>query len=104
MSIENAVLGILLKRLLFTIIRNVDFTGTADINPHIFSHFGLNYFEMYVNGRQVHSEGLSLNTADVNTCTMAYQTLFRGLGIHHGNTGIQITPTQFMKGDLHGHL
>ena len=28
---------------------------------------------------------------------MAYQTLFSGLGIHQVNTGIQITPTQFMK-------
>jgi hypothetical protein len=28
---------------------------------------------------------------------MAYQTLFRGLGLHHGNTGIQITPIKFMK-------
>jgi hypothetical protein len=31
---------------------------------------------------------------------MAYQTLFSGLGIHHGNTGIQITPAQFMKGSF----
>jgi len=63
-------------------------------------HFGLNYFVMYVNGKQVTSEGLSLNTANSKTCTMAYQTLFSGLGIHHGNTGIQITPAQFMKGSF----
>jgi len=31
---------------------------------------------------------------------MAYQTLFSGHGVRHRNTGIQITPTQFMKGSL----
>jgi hypothetical protein len=31
---------------------------------------------------------------------MAYQTLFSGLGIHHGNKGIKITPTQFMIGSF----
>ena len=99
-SIGNAVLGILPKRLLFTVLRNVDFTGSADTNPYIFRHFDLNYFVMYVNGRQVSSEGLSLNTVDAKTFTMAYQTLFRGLGIHHDSTGIQITPTEFMKGSF----
>jgi hypothetical protein len=52
---------------------------------------------MYVNGRQVPSEGLSLNTVSAKTCTMTYQTLFSGFGIHHGNTGIHITTAQFMK-------
>jgi hypothetical protein len=31
---------------------------------------------------------------------MAYQTLFSGFAIHHGNTDIQITPAQFMKGSF----
>jgi 6-phosphogluconolactonase/glucosamine-6-phosphate isomerase/deaminase len=53
-----------------------------------------------MDGRHVPSEGLSLNTADEKTCTMTYQTLFRGLGIDDGNTGIYITPTQFMKGSF----
>jgi hypothetical protein len=77
-------------------LRNVDFTESADTNPYLLRHFGLNYYVLYLNGRQVPSEGLSLNTTSSKTCTMAYQTLFSGFGIHHGNTGIQITPTQFM--------
>jgi len=32
-SIDNAVLGTLPKRLLFMMLRNVDFTGSADTNP-----------------------------------------------------------------------
>ena len=99
-SIGNVVLGSLPKRLLFTMLRNADFTGSADTNPYHFRHFGLNHFVMYVNGRQVPSEGLSLNTSVAKICTMAYQTFFSGLGIHHGNTGIHITPAQFMKGSF----
>lgn len=53
---------------------------------------------MYVNGRQAPSESLSLNKATPRTCTIAYQTLFSGLWIHHCITGIQIPPVQFMKG------
>ena len=81
-------------------LRNADFSGSTDKNPYLFRHFGLNAFVMYVNGRQVPFEGLSLNTADTKTCTMAYQTLFSGLGIHEGNKGIQITLTQFTKGSF----
>jgi hypothetical protein len=99
-SIDKAVLGTRPKLLLFKMLRNVDFTGSADTNPYFFRHFGHNHFVMYVNGRQVPSEGLSLNTARAKTCTTAYQTLFSGLGIHYDNAGIQITPTQFMKGSF----
>jgi hypothetical protein len=43
-SIEKAVLGTLPKRLLFTMLRNVDFTGSAETNPCHFRHFELNQF------------------------------------------------------------
>lgn len=79
-------------------LRNVDFTESAVTNRYLFRHFVLNYFVVYVNGRQVPSEGLSPNKVDTQTCTTTYQTLFCGLGIHHGKTGIYITPTQFIKG------
>ena len=79
-------------------LKNSDFTGSTDTNPYAFHHFKLNNFVMYVNGRQVPAEGLSLNTANIKTSTMAYQTLFRGLGIHHANTGLQISHELYMKG------
>jgi hypothetical protein len=96
-SIENDVLGTLPNGMFFTMFRIADFTGSADINPYLFRHFGLNLFVVYVNWRQVHVEVFSLNTASAKNCTIAYQTLFSGLGIDHGNTGIQITPTQYMN-------
>jgi hypothetical protein len=48
MSIGNAVLGNFPKSLLFTMLRNVDFTVSADTNPYLFKHFGLNNFLVYV--------------------------------------------------------
>jgi hypothetical protein len=63
-------------------LRNADFSRSKDTNPYFFRHFGLNAFVMYVNGRQVPADGLSLNTADTKPCTMAYQMLLSGLGIH----------------------
>jgi hypothetical protein len=81
-------------------LRVADFTGSADINPYHFRHFSLTHYVIYVNGRQALSVGLFLNTAGAKTCTMAYQKPFRVVGIHHGNTGIQITPAPFMKGSF----
>ena len=52
---------------------------------------------VYVNGRHLPSEGLTLNTACAKTFTMAYQKLFSGLDIRHGNAGIQITPDLYVK-------
>jgi hypothetical protein len=49
--IVNAVLGTLPKYLLNTMLRNLDFTGSADNNDYLFKHFGLKYFTIYVNGR-----------------------------------------------------
>jgi hypothetical protein len=57
LSIDNAVLGPLLKRILFTLVINKDFLGTLDSNPYNFRHYGIREFELYVNGRQIPSEG-----------------------------------------------
>jgi hypothetical protein len=103
-SIENAVLGILPIRLLFTMLLNVDFSGSADTNPYLFRHFGHNYFVMYLNGWLILSEFLSLNSADAKTCKMAYQTLFCGLGIHYGNMGHLDHAHSVHERILHAHF
>jgi hypothetical protein len=58
-SIDNAVLGLLPYRLLFTMIKNTDFNGSVDTNPYKFRHYYISDFFLYVNGRLVPSEGLS---------------------------------------------
>ena len=86
-SIGNEFLGTLPKHLLFAMLKN-----------YAFHHFNLNNFVMYVYGPHVPSEGLSLNTTNTKTSTMAYQTLFSGLGINHATTNLQITLELSMKG------
>ena len=57
LSIANAILGRLPKRLIFTIFKNTDFLGTMSTNPFNFRHFDLNHYALYVNGRQIPPEG-----------------------------------------------
>jgi len=39
-------------------IKKKDFLGSLDTNPYPFHHYDLSYFAMYVNGKQIPSEGL----------------------------------------------
>jgi hypothetical protein len=98
LSIDQAVIGRIPKRLLFTMIANKDFLGTIDTNPFRFQHFGLRTFVMYVNGRQIPSESLSLDTGHEKSTVMGYKTLFEGSGIHHSNSGLQITHDMYISG------
>lgn len=97
-SIDNAYIGVLPKRLLFSMVKNSAFSGTVDSNPYDLHHFTLNSFTMYVNGQQIPSEGLNISTDHQKTTTLAYDTLFKGSGIHHSNGGMQITHDMYING------
>ena len=63
-SIDNAVLGPIPKRLLFTIIMNKDFLESIDTNPYFFRQYDLQNFALYVNGKQIPGGGgFSLDTS-----------------------------------------
>jgi len=47
LSIDNAVLGQLPKRLIFTMIKNKDFLGSLDTNTYYFQHFNLSHFTLF---------------------------------------------------------
>jgi hypothetical protein len=98
LSIDQAVMGRIPKRLLFTMVGNSDFIGTIDTNPFRFQHFGLRTFVMYVKGRQIPSESLSIDPSNEKTTVMGYKTLFEGCGIHHSNSGLQITHDMYISG------
>jgi len=98
LSVDNAVLGQLPKRLLFTMIKNKDFTGSLDSNPFYFNHFNLNHFTLYYNGKPIPSEGLPLDMSHEKTSVLAYNTLFEGSGIRHSNAGLQVTHRMFIAG------
>jgi len=98
LSIDNAVIGRIPKRLLFTMLANKDFVGSMDTNPYMLQHFGLRNFAMFVNDKQIPGEGLTLDTGHEKTTVMGYKTLFEGSGIHHSNSGLQITHDMYING------
>jgi hypothetical protein len=73
------------KRLIFTTVNNADFLGSRNSNPYNLCHYDLTNFTMYVNGRQIPSESLSLNMGFEKTSVKGYLTLFEGIGIHYSN-------------------
>jgi hypothetical protein len=77
-SIDSGVLGPISKHLLFTMLKNTDFLGSIYTNPYEFRHYGFKYLAMYFNGKQIPSDGLSLDMDHKNTSVMAYRTLFEG--------------------------
>jgi hypothetical protein len=79
-------------------IDNNDFLGTINSKPYNFQHFGLRTFNTIVIGRQIPSETLIINLSHKETTTMAYKTLFEGIGIHHSNAGLLITHDMFING------
>jgi len=60
-------------------------------NPFNFRHYDLDSFALFVNGKQVPIEGLSLGIDQEKTSIMGYRKLFEESGVHHSNAGLQIT-------------
>ena len=98
MSIDNAVLGPMPKRLLFAMVKNTDFLGSVNTNPHFFHHYDISYFALHVNGKQIPAEGLSLGKDHDRKSVMGYRTLFEASGIHYSNSGLQITHDMYVNG------
>ena len=98
LSIDNAILGPIPKRLLFAMIDNKHFLGSTNTNPFKFNHYDMDSFSLYVNGKQIPSGGLHLNTVNEKGSVMAYRTLFEGTGIRHSNAGLQISHAMYVNG------
>jgi hypothetical protein len=92
------VLGALLKRLIFTIVKNTELLGSRNSNPYNLRHYNLTNFTMYGNGRQIPRESLSLNMGHEKTSVKGCATLFEGTGIHHSNSGLKITHDIYING------
>jgi len=97
LSIVNAVLCPVPKRLLFTMDRNAEFIGTMDTNPYKSRHYDISDFSLFVSGKQYPNEGLSLGMDHEKTSVMGCRTLFEASGIHHSNAVHQITHDMFVN-------
>ena len=79
-------------------VKNTNFLGSRNSNPYNLRHYDLTSFTMYVNGRQIPSESLSLNMGHEEKSIKGYATLFEGIGIHHSNSGLQISHDMYING------
>jgi len=79
-------------------VKNTDFLGSRNSNPYNFRHYDLTSFTMYVNGRQIPSESISLNMSREKRSVKGYATLFEGTGLHHSKSGLQITHNMYING------
>jgi len=79
-------------------LKNTALLGSINTNPFYFRHYDLSYFPLNVNGKQMPTEGLSLNTGDEKKSVMGYRTLFEGSGFHHSNSGQHITHDMYISG------
>ena len=76
LSIDNAVLGPIPKRLLFPMVKNRDFNALLGNNPYIFEHYDISDFSLIVNGKKFPNEGQTLGV-DHKTSVMDYTTMFK---------------------------
>ena len=69
---------------------NTDFLGSRTTNPYHFRNYDLTNFTMYVNGRQIPSESLSLKMGHEKTSVRGYATLFEGCRNVNSNSNTDV--------------
>jgi hypothetical protein len=78
-------------------MKNKEFLGSVDTNPFRFPHY-ISYFALYVNGKQIPSGGMHLDTGREKTTVIEYRTLFYASGIRHSDTGLRTTHDMYVDG------
>ena len=76
---DNAVLGPLLKLMMFIMIKNTDFNVSVDTTPYKFRHYDISEFSLYVNGMRVPNEGLSPDMDHENRLSCSIGHCLKGL-------------------------
>ena len=79
-------------------IENTDFLGAINTNPYNFQHFGLSTFVMYVNCKQISSEGLNIDTGHEKHLLWHTILFLKALAFTIRTRGLQITHDMYIKG------
>jgi len=72
-------------------VKNTNFIVSLDSNPYRFQNYDTIIFSLFVNGKGFANHDLSLGMDHEKTSIMGYSTLLEVSGIHHSNSGLQIT-------------
>jgi hypothetical protein len=94
--IDNLYLGQMPKRIIVGLLKSDAFNGAIDLNPFNFQHFGLNFINIVTDSyircepyRPDFERGLYVS---------CYNSLFMSTGIHHGDTGNDISRSEYPYG------
>jgi hypothetical protein len=96
-NLNNIIQGTMPKYVIFGMVNNNSYVGSVTTNPFEFIHKDLEYIALYINGAMV-NEPLRPNFDRIENVTMAYQSLFSGIGIYHQNHSILITKDMYFHG------
>ena len=96
---ENAVMGALPRRLTVGFLRTDAIHGSYDLNPFNFQHFSINFFALYVNGKQIPSRALQPDFIGNNAeYTRSYMQMSSSLGHAFTNQDCGLSYKDFKGG------
>ena len=94
---DNIFLGQLPKRLVIGMIRNTAFAGAVTSNPYKFSHFNVNYIQLYTDGEPVQSKPFKLNVQQGKYLD-AFETLSKSFDKLDGEKSAIIKREDWVRG------
>ena len=98
-SQENVLIGQLPRRMTIGFIRTDAIHGVYNLNPFHFQHFGINFFSLYINGRQIPSRALQPDFNDANgDYVRTYMQMSSALGHAFSNQDCGISYDEFRGG------
>lgn len=91
------MLGPLPMRILFTTVKNTEFLSSVNTNSYYFRQYDIRFLALNVKGKQKSLDCLQLGTDHEKTSVMGLMKLFEVSGIHHSNSGLQITRDMYIN-------
>lgn len=95
-TLENIFLGQLPQRIVVLFVNASAFNGNLKLNPYNFEHFNHNYLSVSTDSN-LHITPLKPNYKS-KLYVSSYNTLFTNTGINFGDSGSDITRTEFANG------
>jgi hypothetical protein len=96
-AIDNIFLGQIPERIIVGFVKNNAINGNVILNPFNFQHFDMNFFSLYIDGKQIPSKPLQPNISD-KLYIQSYHSMFSGTGIMNLDDGNCISRSDYPNG------
>jgi len=78
--------------------KNTDFVISLYSNPYKLQHYDISDFLLFVKGKDFPNKDLTLGMDHEKKSVIGYKSLLEAFGIHHSNSGLQITHDTYING------